>query len=237
MCKGHFLEAQTGEVELPEDSPKLFGILLEFLYTAYLPSLLIKSSYPPPAPPYRLFTDREPWFDVKEAAALADRLADLYILADKYQVQDLKEAVVKKLHIFFYGEKNPKEFFKLTHKIYQNVCASNYSGDNQDFLVYFSKYAVSMALALSLTPQHRDTLDKVMNDGGEYATDMVGLFIKKSKEDAETIRKLNERIEGLVFLNNHNEEVISQMAEDARELRETASQALVQLRETNAKLR
>ncbi|KAL8908327.1 MAG: hypothetical protein Q9207_000855 [Kuettlingeria erythrocarpa] len=79
MCEGDFKEAHERRITLPDDDPIDVGILVEYLYMKHFS------------------TGENPGGDVsKQDSAL--RLAHLYILADKYDLDGMKDVVVKKIH-------------------------------------------------------------------------------------------------------------------------------------------
>ena len=69
-CNGNFIEGKEGLVRLPEDQPPIFDLFLQWLYTGDVP-----------------VTSSDAYLDWSESAAL-------YVLAEKLQISELKNAVI-----------------------------------------------------------------------------------------------------------------------------------------------
>ena len=101
MCNGSFKEGVEQQIELPDDDANIFGCMLEYMYRG-------------------VFHDFEtPTPDVRAAM-----LADLYILAEKYQLKGLKKLLITPLATIFDGDSNDECigcFFDAARTIYENT--------------------------------------------------------------------------------------------------------------------
>ncbi len=99
LCDSKFKEAENNHIELPEDDPTDFGVLIHYLYVQK--------------------------FDTKatqeEPGDLADELADMYITADKYQLNLLKALTVKKFRAAKTLSSSAQALFPAARRIYDNV--------------------------------------------------------------------------------------------------------------------
>jgi hypothetical protein len=95
-CKPNFKEGLTKHIELPEDNPETFHLLLEYLYTGVL---------------------QKPGPTIEDNM---DEWAGLYILADKYKLDVLKTEILTSLDVkpLLTG---PIIYLKWIHEIYANV--------------------------------------------------------------------------------------------------------------------
>ncbi|KAL8646350.1 MAG: hypothetical protein Q9226_006898, partial [Calogaya cf. arnoldii] len=72
MCNGEFKKGQTSEIELPEDDPEVISALIQYLYSGNFVGF------------GSLGTGQGP-------KDVGSQLAALYVTADKYQLQKLKD--------------------------------------------------------------------------------------------------------------------------------------------------
>ena len=175
MCTGPFLEAQTGVLEFPEDDAEDFAILLEYLYTLKLPDRWTRDIH-------RL--------DSKEEMELAHRLADIYILADKYQLPGLKEIIVRRLDTMRFLLDMSKDFFRIAVKIYQNTAGI----DDQAFFNFFIANAAHMARGAFGSEHSKEILEDIINDGGDFAVDFMEALMRQIEEDRRTKRRMEHDI-------------------------------------------
>ncbi|KAI4087643.1 MAG: hypothetical protein LQ344_006641 [Seirophora lacunosa] len=98
MCDGQFHEAHHRQITLPDDDPTAVGILVEYLYT-------------------RDFWAQE---DPEAGASKHDsatKLAQVYILADTYDLERMKDLVTRKMRKYTELEK-PAEWLSVAEIIY-----------------------------------------------------------------------------------------------------------------------
>lgn len=79
MCEGDFKEAHERRITLPDDDPIDVGILVEYLYTN------------------NFWAKGNPQAGVSKHDS-AVKLAHLYILADKYDLEGMKDVVIAKIY-------------------------------------------------------------------------------------------------------------------------------------------
>lgn len=165
MCEGQFEEAVTHKITLHDDNPADFSLMLEYLYTGDFP------------------------FEGSDNLELEHQLADLYIMADKYQLQSLKDLVIAKLSSstsFHVGSKaNGTAFFAIAYKIYHGTADSE---SNRVFYNFFAKLAVPVLQKLK-----RDEVQAVQDmllDGGRFAADMFAVQMRKMWADEEKMGDL-----------------------------------------------
>lgn len=81
MCKGDFKEAHQRQINLPDDDPIDIGILAEYLYM------------------HNFWIDGDPQPGTSKQDS-AIRLAQLYRLANKYDLENMKDIVIDKLPLY-----------------------------------------------------------------------------------------------------------------------------------------
>ncbi|KAI9723039.1 MAG: hypothetical protein M1812_001488 [Candelaria pacifica] len=122
LCDSNFKEAHDRHIRLPEDDADAFGKVLEYLYS---------QTYTPAT------TSTSP-------SALASEMGDLYIMADKYQLNLLKALMVQKFRTAIVSTTVGKDttaenlwaLFKESQHIYANVPESDF-----EFRNYFKEVA------------------------------------------------------------------------------------------------
>ncbi|KAL9117579.1 MAG: hypothetical protein Q9187_005883 [Circinaria calcarea] len=161
MCSGGFQESVSCAIQLLEDQPEIFGYVLEFLY--------MRSD--------GLFTEGH------DGSELAKKLADIYVMAEKYQIDSLKQTVIEMLSSIPELQQKPILFFRLARKIYQWLPDSDLN-----FRRFYRQHAAS-----TLRMIDQDGLDYVraiVNEGGTLATDTFdvqrAVFDVEKKESSAT---------------------------------------------------
>lgn len=105
MCKGDFKEAHERHIVLPDDDPVDIGIMVQYLYWG------------------DFWTSGNPQTGVSKHDS-AIRLAHLYILADKYNIESMKDVVAKKILKYIDIEK-PERWLALADIIYAAIPESD----------------------------------------------------------------------------------------------------------------
>ena len=215
------MESHTGVLEFPEDDAEDFAILLEYLYTLKLPDRWTRDMH-------RL--------DSREEMELAHRLADIYILGDKYQLPGLKEVVVQRLDTMRFLMDMSRDFFRIVVKIYQNTSGV----DDQAFFNLFAENAVRMARGAFGSEQNTEMLEDMINEGGDFAVDFIGVLMRQIEEDRRTKRRMEHDIVLLTELCQqlrsgieHREALMTGLNEMLDEANENYSQLLNGFRMTN----
>lgn len=141
MCAGYFAESITKEIRLPEDNADSFGRLLEHLYG-----------------------NNSAAFDINyEDSGVADKLVDMYTLAEKYQLADLQNRIEKSLEQLNGLSQDRLFFFKIAHKI----CQSAVNGEK----IFNTELAVQARKRLKdMTVEESKELSELVELGGSYAS-------------------------------------------------------------------
>ena len=162
MCQSPFREGLCGLLELPEDNCEDFAIFLKYLYSSgkYLNLSTKKSSN----------------------SDFTHRMAGLYILADKYDVQPLQAKIIAKLRKIplWEGPGNREMWLRAMHKIYQNTPEpkdSRVLGNRDQFHKYFQECLEGVLDELYVMHEEGEsfetTLDEFIREGGQFAVDLM----------------------------------------------------------------
>ena len=164
------MESVTRRIHLPEDNITHFGLVLEYLYTGDFP------------------------FEGSDDLDLEDQLAEVYILADKYQLPLLKELVIAKLHSSTSSNVTTAArslaFLTIAHKIYHGTLESE---TNEVFYNFFANTALSALEELDINKL--DLVQGMIDDGGRFATDIFALQLCKMRRDKVATAERYERLE------------------------------------------
>ena len=151
MTSGSFLESRTKEIVLPEDDADNFGRIVEHLYGNNVAALEMNN-----------LRDFE-W---------AKKLAELYGLAEKYQLPDFQDGVIQKLKQLDMLKKDRMAFFHIASKI----CESTRDLD-QIFDPYFAEQA---AIHLeSMSSEETQALSEMLFSGGSFAKKIYHFQVQK----------------------------------------------------------
>ncbi|KAL9118227.1 MAG: hypothetical protein Q9187_005230, partial [Circinaria calcarea] len=166
MCQAPFQESLTGHIDLPDESAEDFGFLLEYLYIENL---------------------AVPLFDTEEdEVAFANKLADIYIIADKYQVISLKFRIVKEFISITPFSDNPSAFFQMAHRMYHDTSGSKSDGPFRDYFEY--RAALLMRY---MNDDVLEVLDGLLEDGGKFAVDIAKAM--RRELDYEVCERLKDQ--------------------------------------------
>lgn len=137
MTSSSFLEGVTKEIALPEDDADSFGRIIEHLYGNNDAALDVDSDE-------------------------AEKLADLYGLAEKYQLPGFKYLVIQKLKQLDLLKESRMTFFNIAHQICQVTRESD-----EIFGAYFAYQAVIHMASMSKTES--EELSEIVYSGGHFA--------------------------------------------------------------------
>lgn len=164
------MESVTRQIYLPDDNVTDFGLVLEYLYTGDFPF--------------------EGSIDLK----LEDQLAEVYILADKYQLPLLKELVIAKLRSSMSSNVTTAArsltFLTIAHKIYHGTLGSE---SDEVFYQFFADTAISALEKVDTNKLH--VVEEMIDDGGRFATDVFALQLCKMQRDKSVLAERYERLE------------------------------------------
>lgn len=106
MCNGHFEEAHTFKIRLPEDTPKVIEALIEYLYSGNCRN-------------YGTMLSGE------DAKTATHQLAELYCVAEKNGLGDLKILVMNRLAAVTDVKNKAAEFLSVASIIYARTSESD----------------------------------------------------------------------------------------------------------------
>lgn len=176
MCKGGFLEAISGRIELKDDDPEIFDKVLCYLYRGdYEPFMRQSSLQNLKAFPYR---------GSAASARLDDKYAMdsamVYIMADKYQLDELKTIAVNRIK--WLQPISHDVFFSISSWIYAAVPESD-----RMFRDFFTEYAPGQLMDAPQTE-----LAPYVREGGAMIEDMVyalrSHIITQGRHDYTSVR-------------------------------------------------
>lgn len=141
MTTSSFSEGIAKEIALPEDDEDSFGRILEHLYG-----------------------NNDAAFDIQlQGLDGAEKLADVYGLAEKYQLPDVQDRVIQKLKQLDVLKHNRKIFFRIARQICQTTRDSDTVFDS-----YFAQQAAEHLKCMS--QNEVDWLSKMLCSGGSFAS-------------------------------------------------------------------
>lgn len=149
MCHGQFEESRTFTIFLPDDNPDVIRAVIQYLYSR----------------------DIQKFGSVNPSGctitALFD-LAELYGVAEKYQLKGLKTVIIEKLRVIIDVTKRPIPFLAVAKDIYN--CIPN---SDEDFRSFFRIAYTSLSLPKDMSEVLRQQFDDHLADGGTMVVDMV----------------------------------------------------------------
>ncbi|KAL8727674.1 MAG: hypothetical protein Q9166_005910 [cf. Caloplaca sp. 2 TL-2023] len=149
MCHGQFQESHAFEIKLPEDDPKVMRAIIQYLYTGnFLDFGSMESGHGP--------------------KGAGSQLAALYVTAEKYQLQNLKNLVLAKLGSMIDLEVHPLDFLCIAELIYASIPDT----DNL-WRGFFKQYAGLMPKPRFMSKSVRCAFDVYIHEGGTQAVDMM----------------------------------------------------------------
>ena len=147
MTTSSFSEGIRKEIVLPEDDEDTFGRVVEHLYG-----------------------NDDVAFDVCDLSETesADKLADMYALAEKYGLTDLKVRIIEEFRQSELLCKSAIAFFETARQIWQNTAESD-----QIFQAYFAEQA--LIHLKNLPKEDIEELSEMVGSGGSFARKLVQL--------------------------------------------------------------
>lgn len=165
MCGSNFLEGTTRKIKLLDDDKLSVAYLIEFLYSGGL-NFEAEGLHQP---------------------SNAKKLASIYIIADKYQVPGLKNAIVRDLpkkHL-------PRNYlFQLAEAIYENTPDSDLC-----FRLYFRRELERMIVDTGLFKHQIEVrLTEIITQGGDIAKEVFLVQRKVAQRCFATVVQLDHQI-------------------------------------------
>ncbi|KAI9723043.1 MAG: hypothetical protein M1812_001492 [Candelaria pacifica] len=99
FCTAEFKEKHDRHITLPDDDPEIFGHLIHYLYAQ----------------------DFNTKASTKKASVIGKELGTMYILAEKYQLNRLKQLTVTKLKAVMKPQTNPIQIIEMAQCVYANI--------------------------------------------------------------------------------------------------------------------
>lgn len=153
MCYGNFKENAQQRIELPDDDPQVVAAITQYLYSGQITNFGA--------------TDEEDASD-SNAAKASNQLGELYVAAEKYQLEDLKALVVQKLELVTDVEGSPLEFLSTAQKIYANTAETE-----NVYRVFFNASAALLPALNCMSKRLRGVFDDCLSQGGFLAIDLA----------------------------------------------------------------
>ena len=168
MINGGFAESISKEISLPEDDEDAFGRIFEYIYGDVKHAFLFKGL---------------------DGSETLTKLAGIYIMADKYQLARVQEAVISAL------EKASKvdiiAFFKTGCFILQNIPESD-----KLFSTYFKREAGIHIKTATTTDMHQ--IAELAKSGGSFAEAVVQVqaevYQKRQRTSWDDIQSLEKEL-------------------------------------------
>ncbi|KAL8923442.1 MAG: hypothetical protein Q9172_003139 [Xanthocarpia lactea] len=149
ICHGRFQESLTFEIKLPEDDPEVIRALIQYLYTGNFHDFgTIKSG--------------------RGSKGAGSQLARLYVTAEKYQLQVLKELVLSKFGSVLDPEERPIDFLCMAESMYEITPDTDTLWRN-----FFKSFAARLEKPIWMSKPSRNVFDYYVYGGGAQAVDMV----------------------------------------------------------------
>ncbi|KAL8689716.1 MAG: hypothetical protein Q9218_004679 [Villophora microphyllina] len=189
MCNAAFKEKQTLQISLPDDPPQSIAAIIQYLYTGN-----ISNSEPQTSWEHDEDNPEDPNVTAEKKAEYNDILAETYITAEKYDLQDLKTLLVKKIAVVTDILIHPTLFLNTARKIYARI-PDCYDDVYRDFV---RKQALMLPRPNDMEDV-RKTYDECISEGGPLALDLVAALCDKYAEAEKELRQtLDAKCEGLL---------------------------------------
>lgn len=191
MCHGQFEESRTFTICLPDDRPDVIRAVIQYLYSR----------------------DIQKFGSVNPSGctitALFD-LAELYGVAEKYQLKGLKTVIIEKLETIIDVAKRPIEFLDVTKEIYDCIPDSD-----EDFRSFFRDAYTELLLPKDMPQVLRQQFDDHLAGGDIMAVDMVTALCTRYDE---RIAEMKDRTKArIALLKEENEELSDEKARYKRQ--------------------
>ncbi|KAL8799710.1 MAG: hypothetical protein Q9182_005688 [Xanthomendoza sp. 2 TL-2023] len=207
MCHGHFEESRTFTIRLPEDDPKVIKAMIQYLYTGD-------------------FTNYGLHDDTLGISAMRAgfQLVDLYKVAEKYQLQQLKTLILEKLGGIIDGSERPKQFLATATRMYTDLLDSDYA-----CRAFFIVAAKGLQLPKLMSKALRQYLDECISSGANLAQDLFQAMVSKYEEFlSEEMKERREATSAAADLRATNQRLLAsvkKLREERNRLEDSAALA------------
>ncbi|KAL8640340.1 MAG: hypothetical protein Q9228_002725 [Teloschistes exilis] len=168
---------QTRQINLPEEDSRVVRAMIQYLYTGNFWDFGMGEVSPEET--------TEPEDDLTQAA---DELAAIYIVADKYQLPDLRTLIVGKLTTHIDIQRPPIEFLQMARKTY------TYMPESEDiFRTFFKETATELPKPSEMAQNLSHIFNDCIMDGGIMAIDMFAALCAKNSAEVNSARKQGGR--------------------------------------------
>ncbi|KAL8922447.1 MAG: hypothetical protein Q9208_005169 [Pyrenodesmia sp. 3 TL-2023] len=157
-CYGKFKESHEQRIELPDDDPEVASAIIQYLYSGNV-------------------LDFGTADEEDGSAKAADQLAELYIAAEKYQLEDLKSLVVQKLERVTDVEQSPLEFLNTAQKIYSSIAE-----EENVYRLFFGASASLLPRPTRMGKRLREAFDGCLFQGGFLSMDLTAAMSASYEE-------------------------------------------------------
>lgn len=153
MCKDGFLEATKKRIDLPEEEASDFHHMISYLYRGDIHPLRGSKQH-----------------TEKSIDERAEELTSIYLLADKYLSDGLKERVVEELGKLADWKTQRREFVDIAKKFYQCISPTDHM-----FRQFFQMTMNSLMTHMDV--KDKEYLTEVVGEGGLLAKDMYAQML------------------------------------------------------------
>ncbi|KAL8726683.1 MAG: hypothetical protein Q9166_006551 [cf. Caloplaca sp. 2 TL-2023] len=160
MCYGQFNESHSLQIRLPEDDPKIIKILIQYLYSGDFHTPEIAEAY------------------CGTTVDASNQLAELFSVAEKYALEDLKTWIVKKLGDITDVEEKAGEFLSTAKNIY--ACTPD---TDHPYRTFFKQNFKHMKKPPNMRDADTLIFDECISSGGSLAVDMVTVICSQNDEE------------------------------------------------------
>ncbi|KAL8727675.1 MAG: hypothetical protein Q9166_005911 [cf. Caloplaca sp. 2 TL-2023] len=180
MCNGEFVESRTFCIRLPEDDPAVIRAVIQYLYTGDFQDFGSVAGNP-----------------AQGSDVAARQLADIYGVAEMYQLNDLKTLIIKKLGDVVDVVQRPFEFFDAAKRIYDVTPDSDHG-----WRTFFKDAAAKLPQPKAMPKVLYREFNENIGHGGIMAVDMVTALCAKFNEHIKDEQSYSSRCEELVSVKN-----------------------------------
>lgn len=161
------------EIKLPEDDAELVGLMLDYLYSGTIQTAT------------GLENDDN-----------ANLMSDLYIMAEKYQLEVLKSLAIGKLGLFTDYLRNTSLVFDIAMKIYDNTPESD-----TIYSTFFKEVVIKMLSQKNSSSELQEIIQEYIPRGGKLAADIFAahcyVLLKERAAEAALVTSLVKKTEKL----------------------------------------
>ncbi|KAL8769428.1 MAG: hypothetical protein Q9209_004656 [Squamulea sp. 1 TL-2023] len=164
MCNDQILERHTLQIRLPEDSPEVIEAFIHYHYTGN-------------------FSDYGTVAGCGNPESAVYQLAEIYCVAEKYGLEDLKTLIVEKSSTVINIDERVSVFLEVARQIYERTPDSNVT-----YCKFFKDKLYEMQRPSQMSELDRQTFDDCISGGGYLAIDIVVSLCCNYEGDLSNVR-------------------------------------------------